>query len=211
MSDSAQHQTLWRDDLPLVLASRSATRAALLRAALIPIESMPADIDEREEEACLIAAGAGPAQVASGLARVKALALSKAHPGRLVLGADQTLGAGGQLVHKAVDKAAAAARIASLAGGPHHLHSGAALAENNVILFETVCAATLWMRPLNAGQISLYCDLAGPALLSSVGAYQLEGLGSHLFDRVEGDHFTILGLPLFPLLDAFRRLGRLAL
>lgn len=202
---------LWRDARPLVLASRSRTRLAMLRAALIPVDTVPAAIDERALEGRLRAAGADPSAIAAGLAEAKAAAVSRDYPARLVLGADQTLELEGQILHKASDKLAARARIAELAGRPHRLHSAAALVLDGEIVGTAAGAATLRMRPLTGEHIALYADLAGEALTASVGAYAFEGPGSHLFEHVEGDHFTILGLPLLPLLGELRRLGRLAL
>lgn len=202
---------LWAAGVPLLLASQSATRRAMLEAAGIPVEAVPASIDERSEEERLRAGGDDAAAIATGLAAAKAKAVSAQRPGRLVLGADQTLALGDALLHKPAGRDEAIRQILQLSGRRHTLQSGAALARDGDILWSSVTVATLWMRPLDDRAARLYAEAAGDGVLGSVGAYQLEGLGSHLFERIEGDHFTILGLPLLPLLAELRRLGMLAL
>jgi nucleoside triphosphate pyrophosphatase len=194
--------TLWRGKSPLILASQSRARQVLLANAGISFKSIPADIDERavQQKSGLSA----PADVAAVLAREKALWVSSHQPGKFVIGADQTLGLGDRLFSKPAGRAQAAEQIRALAGRSHELHSGVAVASDGAILFETVTIARMTMRTLGEAEIAAYLDEAGAAVTSSVGAYQLEGLGVHLFDRIEGDHFTILGLPLLPLL-AFMR------
>lgn len=207
MSDNTSQNPLWRSDAPLVLASKSAARRALLEAARLPFEAVSVEVDERALEAEAVAGGAGPAEVAAALARAKALAESAFHPGRLVIGADQTLALGAEAFHKPADLAAARAQIARLAGRTHALHSAIAVVRDGEVLFETVESADLTMRPLDEAALDAYLAAAGEAVRSSVGGYQLEGLGIHLFERVEGDHSVILGLPLLPLLAFLRRLG----
>ena len=207
MSDSPSENPLWRGEAPLVLASKSAARRALLEAALLPFEALGVEVDERALEAEAVAGGAGPSEVAAALAGAKALAGCALHPGRLVIGADQTLALGDEAFHKPADLAAARAQIARLAGRTHALHSAVAVARDGKILFETVESAYLAMRPLDEAALDAYLAAAGEAVRSSVGGYQLEGLGIHLFERVEGDHSVILGLPLLPLLAFLRRLG----
>lgn len=197
---------LWRG-VPLVLASKSKVRRTLLEAAGIPVEIDPADIDERAAEASH--AGALPEKIALLLACEKALAVTRRSPGRLVLGADQTLALGSRRFSKPATISAAREQLASLEGKTHALHTGAAVARDGNILFETIATAHLTMRALSNGALDAYLSVAGERILSSVGAYQLEGLGVHLFEKIEGDHFTILGLPLLPLLAFFRREGTL--
>jgi nucleoside triphosphate pyrophosphatase len=194
--------TLWRGKSPLILASQSRARQVLLANAGISFKSIPADIDERavQQKSGLSA----PADVAAVLAREKALWVSSHQPGKFVIGADQTLAMGDRLFSKPAGRAQAAEQIRALAGRSHELHSAVAVACDGAILFETVTIARMTMRTLGEAEIAAYLDEAGAAVTSSVGAYQLEGLGVHLFDRIEGDHFTILGLPLLPLL-AFMR------
>jgi len=194
--------TLWRGKSPLILASQSRARQVLLANAGISFKSIPADIDERavQQNSGLSA----PADVAAVLAREKALWVSSRQPGRFVIAADQTLALGDRLFSKPAGHAQAAEQIRALAGRSHELHSAVAVACDGAILFETVTIARMTMRTLGEAELAAYLDEAGAAVTSSVGAYQLEGLGVHLFDRIEGDHFTILGLPLLPLL-AFMR------
>jgi septum formation protein len=198
--------TLWRGKYPLILASQSRARHALLANAGIDFEAVPADIDEREIQQ---ASGLStPGDIAALLARRKALSVSLRQPGRFVVGADQTLARGARLFAKPAGRAQAAEQLRALAGGSHELHSAVAVARDGEILFEGVFIARMTMRQLGEPEIIAYLDAAGAAVTTSVGAYQLEGLGVHLFERVEGDHFTILGLPLLPLL-AFLRSERL--
>ncbi len=202
--------SFWLDPEPLVLASGSATRRLLLEAAGIPVSVQAPDVDERAIEAPLLAEGARPAAVAAALARAKAVAISLRFPGRLVLGADQTLSQEGRSFHKPRSVQAAREQIAALTGAMHRLESAAALVRDGQLLFETVTQAALTMRPLSQGFLDTYVAAAGPGVCDSVGGYKLEGLGIHLFERIEGDHATILGLPLLPVLAALRRLGALA-
>jgi septum formation protein len=198
--------TLWRGKYPLILASQSRARQALLANAGIDFEAVPADIDEREIQQ---ASGLStPGDIAALLARRKALSVSLRQPGRFVVGADQTLARGARLFAKPAGPAQAAEQLRALAGGSHELHSAVAVARDGEILFEGVFIARMTMRQLGEPEIVAYLDAAGEAVTTSVGAYQLERLGVHLFERVEGDHFTILGLPLLPLL-AFLRSERL--
>jgi septum formation protein len=198
--------TLWRGQYPLVLASQSRARQTLLANAGIAFEAFPAEIDERSvQQASGLSA---PDEIAVHLAREKALSVSLRRPGGFVVGADQTLALGARLFSKPAGRAQAAEQLRALAGCSHELHSAVAVARDGKILFEKVAIARMIMRPLIETEIDGYLDAAGVAVTSSVGAYQLEGLGVHLFDRIEGDHFTILGLPLLPLL-AFLRSERL--
>jgi septum formation protein len=198
--------TLWRGKHPLILASQSLTRQALLANAGIDFEAVAAEIDERavQQASGLLA----PGDIAALLAREKALSVSSRQPGKYVIGADQTLALGERLFSKPAGRPQAAEQLGALAGRSHELHSAAAVARDGKILFETVAIAEMTMRRLGEAEIDVYLDQAGEAVTSSVGAYQLEGLGVHLFERIEGDHFTILGLPLLPLL-AFLRSERL--
>jgi septum formation protein len=197
---------LWRGKHPLILASQSRARQTLLLSAGVGFEVIAADIDERAvQQASRLSA---PGEIAALLAREKALAVSAGHPGRLVVGADQTLALGFTLFSKPAGRAEAKEQLRALAGHCHELHSAVAVARHDQIVFETVTIARMSMRPLGETEIDAYLDVAGEAVTTSVGAYQLEGLGVHLFERIEGDHFTILGLPLLPLL-AFLRSERL--
>jgi septum formation protein len=194
---------LWLLAEPLVLASRSAARAALLAAAGIAVEVLPADIDERGVEAKAAAQDAVAA--AALLAREKARAVAAQRPGRLVLGADQTLALGARRFSKPADRAAAAEQLHALRGKTHALHSALALTRDGEVLFEHADTAQLTMRSFSDKFLAQYLDAAGDAVTASVGGYQLEKPGIQLFERVEGDYFTILGLPLLPLLNFLRR------
>lgn len=187
----------------LILASTSATRKALLSGAGLQFESSPAPIDERAEEAAVL--GKGPAAVAQHLAEAKALAVSRLRPDRIVIGADQTLSLGDEIFHKPADLAAARQQLARLRGRTHRLSCGVALARDSAVLWSDVAVATLTMRPFSDAERDAVLRQEGPLALGSVGAYRLEGPSVRLFERVEGDYFTILGLPLLPLLAALRQ------
>jgi len=194
--------TLWRGKDSLILASQSRARQMLLANAGLTFETVPAEIDERAiQQASGLSA---PADIAALLAREKSLFVSRRRSGRYVIGADQTLALGTRLLSKPASRAQAAERLHALAGKSHELCSAVAVARDGKILFEKVAIARMTMRPLIETEIDAYLDAAGAAVTSSVGAYQLEGLGVHLFDRIEGDHFTILGLPLLPLIAFLR-------
>ena len=194
--------TLWRGPHPLILASQSRARQTLLANAGIAFEAIPAEIDERGlQKASGLSA---PDGIAALLAREKALSVSSGRPNRFVVGADQTLALGARLFSKPAGRAQAKEQLSALAGQPHELHSAVAVAFDGQILFEEVAVARMTMRRLNEADIDSYLDEAGEAVTASVGAYQLEGLGIHLFAHIEGDHFTILGLPLLPLLGFLR-------
>ena len=197
---------LWLAERPLVLASKSAIRGAILRAAGLPIEVCPPDIDERAIEQG--SAAHNPGAVAALLAREKARTIAVQLPGRVVIGADQTLALGLRMFSKPAGRVQAAEQLQTLAGNTHELHSAVAVARDGKVLFSDVSVARMTMRKLTESEINAYLDQAGNAVTTSVGAYQLEGLGVHLFERIEGDHFTILGLPLLSLL-AFLRGERL--
>jgi len=199
----------WRGMAPLILASQSLARQGLLSAAGIPFEICAAAIDERGIEAPLVASGANAADIALHLSRAKALAVSGEKPGRLVIGADQTLCLEGRLFGKPDGRAAAMAQLEALSGRTHELYSGCCVARENSILFETVGIAHLSCRRLSPAFIDAYMTNVGDVLLGNAGAYQIEGLGIHLFEAIEGDHATILGLPLLPLLKFLRGEGSL--
>jgi septum formation protein len=177
----------------------------LLEAAGIPLELRPADLDERAVEAD--AAALAPGAVAQLLAREKAAAVARAKPGRLVLGADQVAALGAQRFSKPPDRAGARAQLQALSGRSHELHSAITFAQDAAVLFEHVEVARLTMRPFSERFLDAYLDAAGRAATTSVGAYQIEGLGVELFERIDGDYFTVLGLPLIPALDFLRRRG----
>jgi septum formation protein len=179
----------------------------LLANAGIAFEAVPAVLDERsvQERSGLSA----PGEIAGLLAREKALAVANQRPDRLVVGADQTLALGHRLFSKPGNSTQAAEQLRALAGQTHELHSAVAVARGHEILFQAASIARMTMRPLSADEIRGYLEEAGDAVTSSVGAYQLEKFGVHLFERIEGDHFTILGLPLLPLLAFFRGEGLL--
>ncbi len=208
--DPPRGASLWLPDQPLVLASGSAVRAQMLRDAGIVTEVRPASIDERAVEAPLLAAGAGPAEIARALATAKARHVAGNLPGRWVLGADQVLFSDGVPLHKAKGAAAARVQLGHLSGRTHRLVSATALFHDRVLVCALADEAVMTMRDLDNAMLDRYLAAAGTGVLSSVGCYQLEGLGVHLFERIEGNHFTILGLPLLPLLAAMRKAGVVA-
>jgi nucleoside triphosphate pyrophosphatase len=201
--------TLWRGPKALILASQSHARKMLLANAELTFEAVPADVDERTiQEKSKIEA---PDEIARLLAREKALWVSQRKAGHHVIGADQTLALGDRLFNKPGNRPAAAEQIRALSGQTHALHSAIAVALDGKVMFEAVADARMTMRSLSEADIAAYLDAAGEAVTQSVGAYQLEGLGIHLFERLEGDHSTILGLPLLPLLGFLRSQHLLAL
>ncbi|QIG96213.1 MULTISPECIES: Maf family protein [unclassified Bradyrhizobium] len=195
--------SIWRGPQQLILASQSRARKMLLENAGLDFEALPADIDERavQKDSGLSA----PGEIASLLAREKALFISRQKPGQYVVGADQTLALGQRMFSKPAGRAQAAEQLGLLAGQTHELHSAVAVARDGRALFDDVSVARMTMRRLAAGEIEAYLDEAGASVTTSVGAYQLERLGVHLFERIDGDHFTILGLPLLSLLAFLRR------
>ncbi len=193
---------LWRGAEPLLLASTSPTRRALLAGAGLSVETQGPGVDERAVEAACT--GLAPAELAVRLARAKAEAVAARAPGRIVVGADQVLECDGVVFHKPADAAAARTQLARLAGRTHRLHSAVALIDGGPAPETFVETAHLTLRPLDAASIAAYVALAGPGATASVGGYQLEGLGIHLFVEIAGDHTTILGLPLLPLLARLR-------
>ena len=199
---------LWLAEQPLILASRSRTRQMLLAAAGIPLDVRPADLDERRVEGG--AESPAPGAIAAHLAREKASAVAKLSPGQLTLGADQTLALDTECFAKPNDRAAAGAQLRALRGRTHKLHSAIAFVQDSHVLFEHVGVARLTMRVFSDQFLELYLDAIGNAATASVGGYQVEGFGIQLFERVEGDYFTVLGLPLTEALAFLRRQGCLA-
>ncbi|MGU3536399.1 Maf family nucleotide pyrophosphatase [Methylobacterium sp. A54F] len=193
----------WLGTEPLLLASASATRRLLLEGAGLPVETEAAGVDERAIEAAC--AGTEPADLARRLAEAKAEAVAERHPHRIVIGADQVLDLDGAVFHKPADARAARDQLGRLSGRRHALHAAVAVAVEGRLAESFVETARLTVRALDAAAIEAYVAAAGEArVTASVGAYQLEGLGIHLFERVEGEHSTILGLPLLPLLARLR-------
>ncbi|PSO20368.1 Maf family nucleotide pyrophosphatase [Bradyrhizobium sp. MOS003] len=194
---------LWLGKHPLILASQSSARKMLLSNAGLEFKAVTADIDERGIQ--LASALSNPREIALLLAREKAKAISAGYPGSYVIGADQTLALGNRLFNKPAGRPQALVQLRALAGNSHELNSAVAVAHGGQVVFEDVSVARMTMREMTEDELSAYLDAAGDAVTTSVGAYQLEGLGIHLFERIEGDHFTILGLPLLPLLAFLRR------
>lgn len=201
---------LWLSDAPLILASNSKARQALLAAAAIPFEAIPSSVDERSLEASLLEKNAGASEIAARLAAAKAASVAERCPGRLVLGADQTLLFAGRIFSKPATIADARAQLLGFSGKTHELQSALCVMRDREILFRTVAIARLTCRTYSEDFVDRYLAVAGDAVLSSVGAYQLEGAGIHLFEKIEGDSATILGLPLLPLLGFLRREGCVA-
>ena len=198
------------DAAELVLASASASRAAVLRQAGLAIRQVPAGVDEEEVKHSLRAEGADAAHVATALADLKAQQVSRRHPDAFVIGADQMLDCNGVWFDKPPDLDHARAHLASLRGRSHELITAAVVVRAGARLWQHVDRATLTMRPFSDAFIDGYLEAAGAEVCGTVGAYRLEGLGSQLFSRVEGDFFTILGLPLLPLLGFLRGHGIVA-
>ncbi|RWK54254.1 Maf-like protein [Mesorhizobium sp.] len=191
----------------IVLASGSPFRKALLVHAGVAVEAVPAEVDERALEAPLKDSGISPEDVALVLAEAKATEVSERKPGALVLGCDQTLSLGDEVFHKPADMEAARRHLLALSGKTHQLNSAVVLAHDGAVLWRHIGVASLTMRKLDPAFIGRHLARVGARALSSVGAYQIEGEGIQLFERVEGDYFTIVGLPLLPVLAKLRELG----
>lgn len=194
--------TVWKTGGMLILASSSAARKALLTGAGLRFEASPAQIDERALEAELL--GKLPEAIARHLAEAKALDVSRRNPGATVIGGDQVLAFAGELLHKPADFAEARAQLDRLKGQLHYLQCGIALARDGQLLWSEAHSARLLMRAFSDAERDEVLALEGDAVLGSVGAYRLEGPSVRLFAAIEGDYFTILGLPLLPLLTALR-------
>jgi septum formation protein len=190
----------------IILASSSPFRKALLANAGIAFAAVKPDIDERAAEAPLKDSGATPEDVALVLAVAKAAEVSERHRGALVIGSDQTLSLGDEIFHKPADMEGARRHLLGLSGKTHQLNSAVALIRNGETLWSNVAIARLTMRVLEPAFIGRYLARVGDKALSSVGAYQIEGEGIQLFEKIEGDYFTIVGLPLLPLFAALREL-----
>jgi len=197
---------------PLILASGSPYRRKMLEAAGLSFHVVPADVDEAALKRGLAAQSPKPisAAVADALARAKAQSVSARHPDATVIGADQILALGDDLLDKPGDLAAARVQLERLRGKTHRLISAVVVAEAGKVLWTHVDEAVLTMRPFSREFLDRYLAEADPGLCQIVGAYEIEGPGIQLFERVEGDHFTILGLPLLPLLAHLRAIGALA-
>ncbi|MER8386734.1 Maf-like protein [Mesorhizobium sp. M1428] len=191
----------------IILASGSPFRKALLVNAGVSVEAVPASVDERALEAPLQNSGVSPEDVALVLAEAKATDVSERKPGALVLGCDQTLSLGDELFHKPADMEGARRHLLALSGKTHYLNSAVVLARNDQVLWRHVGIASLTMRKLDPAFIGRHLARVGAKALSSVGAYQIEGEGIQLFEKIEGNYFTIVGLPLLPVLAKLRELG----
>ena len=190
----------------VVLASTSAIRQQILRAAGVTFEAVSPQVDETAIKDSLVAEGVSPRDIADALAEAKAMKISRRRPG-LVIGADQTLDLEGRLFDKAATVEEARERLGLMRGKTHKLHCGMVVAKDGEPIWREVVTSTLRMRPFSDAYLDAYLERNTPEVLSSVGCYQLEGEGIQLFDRIEGDYFAILGLSLVPLLDLLRRHG----
>jgi septum formation protein len=193
----------------IILASGSPTRAGILKAAGVPFEALPPRIDERLIEAPLAKAGKPAGEIALALAEAKATGIGKADRAAYVIGADQTLDLKGERWHKPKTMDEARTQLLCLSARSHELHTAIVAVHRGTVQWRHLDSARLTMRPLSLAEIGAYLDKVGEGALHSVGAYQIEGPGIQLFERIEGDFFTILGLPLLPLLKWLREQGAL--
>lgn len=198
-----------KQDAPIILASKSAARTAVLKGAGVPFETAVAGVDEEAVKAGMLAEGASPRDIADALAELKAVKISRGRPG-FVIGADQTLEFEGGLYDKAETLDAARERLKLLRGKPHRLHSAVVVAKDGAPIWRELDTATLTMRDFTDDFLEAYLAQEGDAALGSVGCYRLEGPGAQLFSKIQGDYFAILGLPLLGLLDLLRRHGAVA-
>ena len=192
----------------IVLASTSAVRRKLLTDAGVAFEAVAPGVDEGAAKASLLAEGLGPREVADALAELKSVRVSARRP-ELVVGSDSTLELDGELLDKAATPAEAREHLLRLRGRVHQLHSAVVVGQAGAPIWREVKTARMTVRPFSDAFLDLYLAQAGEALTASVGAYWYEALGVQLFERVEGDHFAVLGLPMLGLLDLLRRHGEL--
>lgn len=205
--ETSRSTGLWREHRPLILASKSLGRRQILEQAAIPLVVHPAEIDERALESQIRSQGGGADTVASRLANEKALAVSRAWGDHFVIGADQLASCDGHILGKPADKNSAYRQLQFLSGKTHRLHSAVAIARNEKVIFADVFHADLKLRRLSDEFIDIYLSAVGDKAFDSVGAYQIEGLGVHLFETIEGDNSTIIGLPVLATLAALRLAG----
>lgn len=191
----------------IVLASQSASRRAMLEAAGVAFTAVPAQLDERALEAGL--GSAPPEAVALALAEAKALAVSVVQPAALVLGSDSLVEVAGRRFDKPRSREEAAEHLCFFSGKEMRLHSAAALAQHAVVKWRHAAVARLQVIDMSESFIANYLDVEWPAVAGCVGVFRIEGRGVQLFERIEGDHFTVLGMPLLPVLTALRGLGEL--
>jgi len=196
--------------MTLILASQSASRRAMLDAAGVPHDAIPAHVDEEATKIALRDEGAPPRALADALAELKAVKVSQARPGALVLGSDSLVAfEDGTTLDKPESREAAAAHLRMMSGRRHDLVSAAVIAENGRPVWRVVDRAKMFVRPLSDGFIEQYLDMEWPAIAGCVGCYRIEGPGAQLFSRIEGSQFTVLGMPLLPVLDYLRTRGLL--
>jgi septum formation protein len=191
----------------VILASGSATRQDMLRSAGVPFEADRPDVDESALKSDCRARGFSVAETAEALALAKARQVAPRHPGRIVLGGDQMLECGEDWFDKPVDRAAAARQLMKLSGRTHKLHTATVALKGDQLIWRNVDVAAMTVRPITPDFVEAYLDRAGDTILSSVGGYQVEGLGIQLFSAIDGSHFTILGMALLPLLAFLRTEG----
>jgi septum formation protein len=193
--------------VPVVLASQSTIRKHLLTAAGVAFEALSPGVDEDAAKAALLAEDWSPRDIADHLAELKAIRISRKLPGALVIGADTTLDLDGALFDKAGDMSSARDKLLALRGKAHRLHSAVVVARDGVPIWRDLSSPRLTVRDFSDAWLDDYLAREGDKLLWSVGCYELEGLGVQLFEKIEGDYFAVLGLPLLGLLDLLRRHG----
>ena len=193
----------------IVLASGSIHRRELLKNAGVDFTVEPSTLDERAMEAPLTGSGVGPDDVAQILAEAKAINVSERHPGEIVIGADQTLSLGDEIFHKPENMEAARRTLLKLSGRTHNLNSAVVLVEDGAVTWRHVSTARITLRPLDPGFIGRYLAHVGQKVLTSVGAYQIEKEGIQLMESIDGDFFSIIGLPILPLMKELRSRGEI--